>query len=135
MSATTRCDRRFKLDVEARTFVNTLPYHPTVFIALIPLRKGPGKRRRLGGVAEKAGAEGPHQVREEARGQQADTLGGLPCRRKERHTWPASLRGRDHDWHPLRMTVPVDEIEQALELLTKTLSRKSAISTPIYPLP
>jgi hypothetical protein len=37
------CERRFKLDVEARTLVNTLPYHATVFNALDPVLREKGR--------------------------------------------------------------------------------------------
>src|SRR5262245_64628152 len=37
------CERRFKLDVEARTLVNTLPYHTTVFNALDPVLREKGR--------------------------------------------------------------------------------------------
>ena len=39
------CERRFKLDVEARTLVNTLPYHATVFNALDPVLRENRSRR------------------------------------------------------------------------------------------
>jgi AAA domain len=37
------CERRFKLDVEARTLVNILPYHATVFNALDPVLREKGR--------------------------------------------------------------------------------------------
>src|SRR5438094_5534855 len=37
------CERRFKLDVDARTLVNTLPYHATVFNALDPVLREKGR--------------------------------------------------------------------------------------------
>ncbi|AMV24219.1 exonuclease V subunit alpha [Gemmata sp. SH-PL17] len=37
------CERRFKLDVEAATLVNSLPYHTTVFNALDPVLREKGR--------------------------------------------------------------------------------------------